>query len=75
MFLLFIEAAFLDTVVYAMETQQSLSQTNFEVLYTQPSLLFPSVCSVTRADYLNTFEFLEKLAENLKMKLSSQPKL
>lgn len=32
-------------------------------------------CSVTRADYLNTFEFLDKLAENLKVKLSVQPKL
>merc|ERR1719498_564938 len=31
--------------------------------------------NVTRADYLNTFEFLDKLAENLKMKLASQPKL
>uniref|UniRef100_A0A7N8Y469 Isocitrate dehydrogenase [NADP] n=1 Tax=Mastacembelus armatus TaxID=205130 RepID=A0A7N8Y469_9TELE len=31
--------------------------------------------SVTRADYLNTFEFLDKLAENLKIKLSNQPKL
>lgn len=40
---------------------------------TLTSLLF--FCSVTRADYLNTFEFLEKLAENLKMKLSTQPKL
>uniref|UniRef100_A0AAQ5YLX5 Isocitrate dehydrogenase [NADP] n=1 Tax=Amphiprion ocellaris TaxID=80972 RepID=A0AAQ5YLX5_AMPOC len=31
--------------------------------------------NTTRADYLNTFEFLDKLAENLKVKLSSQPKL
>uniref|UniRef100_A0A3Q3KR59 Isocitrate dehydrogenase [NADP] n=1 Tax=Monopterus albus TaxID=43700 RepID=A0A3Q3KR59_MONAL len=31
--------------------------------------------NVTRADYLNTFEFLDKLAENLKMKLASHPKL
>uniref|UniRef100_A0A673B1Q2 isocitrate dehydrogenase (NADP(+)) n=1 Tax=Sphaeramia orbicularis TaxID=375764 RepID=A0A673B1Q2_9TELE len=31
--------------------------------------------NVTRADYLNTFEFLDKLAENLKMKLANQPKL
>ncbi|XP_061091260.1 isocitrate dehydrogenase [NADP] cytoplasmic isoform X2 [Conger conger] len=31
--------------------------------------------NVTRSDYLNTFEFLDKLAENLKIKLSSQPKL
>ena len=37
--------------------------------------LLPSVCSVTRADYLNTFEFLDKLADNLKVKLASQPKL
>uniref|UniRef100_A0A8C9SC06 Isocitrate dehydrogenase [NADP] n=1 Tax=Scleropages formosus TaxID=113540 RepID=A0A8C9SC06_SCLFO len=28
-----------------------------------------------RSDYLSTFEFLDKLAENLKLKLSSQPKL
>lgn len=28
--------------------------------------------SVTRADYLSTFEFLDKLAENLKVKLSSK---
>lgn len=34
-----------------------------------------SFCSVTRADYLNTFEFLDKLAENLKIKLANQPKL
>lgn len=32
-------------------------------------------CSVARSDYLNTFEFLDRLAENLKTKLSSQPKL
>ncbi|KAG9348703.1 hypothetical protein JZ751_029020 [Albula glossodonta] len=31
--------------------------------------------NVLRSDYLNTFEFLDKLAENLKIKLSSQPKL
>uniref|UniRef100_A0A665VQ16 Isocitrate dehydrogenase [NADP] n=2 Tax=Echeneis naucrates TaxID=173247 RepID=A0A665VQ16_ECHNA len=31
--------------------------------------------NVTRADYLNTFEFLDKLAENLKLKLTKQPKL
>ncbi|XP_030599577.1 isocitrate dehydrogenase [NADP] cytoplasmic-like [Archocentrus centrarchus] len=31
--------------------------------------------NVTRADYLNTFEFLDKLAENLKFKLTSRPKL
>ncbi|KAJ3592577.1 hypothetical protein NHX12_007704 [Muraenolepis orangiensis] len=33
------------------------------------------LASVKRADYLNTFEFLDKLAENLKMKLANQPKL
>ncbi|XP_034287847.2 isocitrate dehydrogenase [NADP] cytoplasmic [Pantherophis guttatus] len=31
--------------------------------------------NVKRSDYLNTFEFLDKLAENLKTKLSSQPRL
>ncbi|XP_061143420.1 isocitrate dehydrogenase [NADP] cytoplasmic isoform X1 [Syngnathus typhle] len=31
--------------------------------------------NVTRADYLNTFEFLDKLAENLKAKMANQPKL
>ncbi|XP_016895438.1 isocitrate dehydrogenase [NADP] cytoplasmic [Cynoglossus semilaevis] len=31
--------------------------------------------NVTRDDYLNTFQFLDKLAENLKLKLSNQPKL
>uniref|UniRef100_A0A8C5HV51 Isocitrate dehydrogenase [NADP] n=2 Tax=Gouania willdenowi TaxID=441366 RepID=A0A8C5HV51_GOUWI len=31
--------------------------------------------NVTRADYLNTFQFLDKLAENLKIKLKNQPKL
>ncbi|KAM9805030.1 isocitrate dehydrogenase [NADP] cytoplasmic [Neosynchiropus ocellatus] len=31
--------------------------------------------NVTRADYLNTFEFLDKLAENLRIKLANQPKL
>nr|XP_020636424.1 isocitrate dehydrogenase [NADP] cytoplasmic [Pogona vitticeps] len=31
--------------------------------------------NVKRSDYLNTFEFMDKLAENLKAKLSSQPKL
>uniref|UniRef100_A0A671YIS4 isocitrate dehydrogenase (NADP(+)) n=1 Tax=Sparus aurata TaxID=8175 RepID=A0A671YIS4_SPAAU len=31
--------------------------------------------NVRRADYLNTFEFLDKLAENLNIKLTSQPKL
>uniref|UniRef100_A0AAY4EVV6 Isocitrate dehydrogenase [NADP] n=1 Tax=Denticeps clupeoides TaxID=299321 RepID=A0AAY4EVV6_9TELE len=34
-----------------------------------------SLPNVQRSDYLNTFEFLDKLAENLKLKLSSQPKL
>ncbi|XP_068186001.1 isocitrate dehydrogenase [NADP] cytoplasmic [Antennarius striatus] len=31
--------------------------------------------NVTRADYLNTFEFLDKLANGLKAKLAGQPKL
>ncbi|XP_053733054.1 isocitrate dehydrogenase [NADP] cytoplasmic [Synchiropus splendidus] len=31
--------------------------------------------NVTRADYLNTFEFLDKLADNLRIKLANQPKL
>ncbi|XP_029462240.1 isocitrate dehydrogenase [NADP] cytoplasmic [Rhinatrema bivittatum] len=31
--------------------------------------------NVQRSDYLSTFEFMDKLAENLKMKLASQPKL
>ncbi|KAM8933386.1 isocitrate dehydrogenase [NADP] cytoplasmic [Pelodytes ibericus] len=31
--------------------------------------------NVQRADYLNTFEFLDKLAENLNLKLSAHPKL
>ncbi|XP_053554602.1 isocitrate dehydrogenase [NADP] cytoplasmic [Bombina bombina] len=31
--------------------------------------------NVQRSDYLNTFEFLDKLAENLKLKLSAHPKL
>ncbi|XP_072274754.1 isocitrate dehydrogenase [NADP] cytoplasmic [Pyxicephalus adspersus] len=31
--------------------------------------------NVQRSDYLNTFEFLDKLAENLQLKLSAQPKL
>jgi len=30
---------------------------------------------VKRSDYLNTFEFLDKLAENLKVKLANPPKL
>lgn len=37
-------------------------------------VLFLSL-SVTRSDYLNTFEFMDKLAENLKGKLASLPKL
>jgi len=28
-------------------------------------------CSVTRSDYLNTFEFMDKLASNLQAKLSA----
>ncbi|KAK1165922.1 isocitrate dehydrogenase [NADP] cytoplasmic isoform X1 [Acipenser oxyrinchus oxyrinchus] len=31
--------------------------------------------NVQHSDYLNTFEFLDKLAENLKVKLTSQPRL
>ncbi|XP_074856855.1 isocitrate dehydrogenase [NADP] cytoplasmic [Carettochelys insculpta] len=31
--------------------------------------------NVKRSDYLNTFEFMDKLAENLSLKLASQPKL
>ncbi|XP_073414320.1 isocitrate dehydrogenase [NADP] cytoplasmic [Dendrobates tinctorius] len=31
--------------------------------------------NVQRSDFLNTFEFLDKLAENLQLKLSAQPKL
>ncbi|XP_069589858.1 isocitrate dehydrogenase [NADP] cytoplasmic [Ranitomeya imitator] len=31
--------------------------------------------NVQRSDFLNTFEFLDKLAENLQRKLSAQPKL
>ncbi|KAM4026374.1 isocitrate dehydrogenase [NADP] cytoplasmic isoform 1-T2 [Anomaloglossus baeobatrachus] len=34
-----------------------------------------SLPNVQRSDYLNTFEFLDKLAENLQLKLSAQPKL
>ena len=33
--------------------------------------LFVSLFSVKREDYLNTFEFLDKLAENLNAKMSS----
>ncbi|KAF4086852.1 hypothetical protein AMELA_G00089210 [Ameiurus melas] len=39
------------------------------------AICIKSMASVQRADYLNTFEFLDKLAENLKVKLLSQPKL
>uniref|UniRef100_A0A672ICK5 Isocitrate dehydrogenase [NADP] n=1 Tax=Salarias fasciatus TaxID=181472 RepID=A0A672ICK5_SALFA len=39
------------------------------------AICIKGMSSVTRADYLNTFEFLDKLAENLKAKLASQPKL
>ncbi|XP_018415911.1 PREDICTED: isocitrate dehydrogenase [NADP] cytoplasmic [Nanorana parkeri] len=31
--------------------------------------------NVQRSDFLNTFDFLDKLAENLQLKLSAQPKL
>ncbi|XP_063286193.1 isocitrate dehydrogenase [NADP] cytoplasmic [Pelobates fuscus] len=34
-----------------------------------------SLPNVQRSDYLNTFEFLDKLADNLKLKLAAQPKL
>uniref|UniRef100_A0A3B3BWH7 Isocitrate dehydrogenase [NADP] n=1 Tax=Oryzias melastigma TaxID=30732 RepID=A0A3B3BWH7_ORYME len=39
------------------------------------AICIKGLSNVARTDYLNTFEFLDKLAENLKMKLSSQPKL
>ncbi|KAF0026958.1 hypothetical protein F2P81_021695 [Scophthalmus maximus] len=39
------------------------------------AICIKGMSKVARADYLNTFEFLDKLADNLKMKLSSQPKL
>lgn len=39
------------------------------------SALFFSSLSVTRSDYLSTFEFMDKLAANLKGKLASLPKL
>uniref|UniRef100_H3D1X0 Isocitrate dehydrogenase [NADP] n=2 Tax=Tetraodon nigroviridis TaxID=99883 RepID=H3D1X0_TETNG len=39
------------------------------------AICIKGLAHVTRADYLNTFEFLDKLAENLKVKLSVQPKL
>ena len=39
------------------------------------AICIKGMSGVTRSDYLNTFEFLDKLAENLTIKLSSQPKL
>uniref|UniRef100_A0A8C5B0C8 isocitrate dehydrogenase (NADP(+)) n=1 Tax=Gadus morhua TaxID=8049 RepID=A0A8C5B0C8_GADMO len=39
------------------------------------AICIKGLSGVTRADYLNTFEFLDKIAENLKMKLANQPKL
>uniref|UniRef100_A0A673H8E4 isocitrate dehydrogenase (NADP(+)) n=1 Tax=Sinocyclocheilus rhinocerous TaxID=307959 RepID=A0A673H8E4_9TELE len=39
------------------------------------AICIKGMSNVTRSDYLNTFEFLDKLAKNLKIKLSSQPKL
>ncbi|KAK3568981.1 hypothetical protein QTP86_021389 [Hemibagrus guttatus] len=39
------------------------------------AICIKGMANVQRADYLNTFEFLDKLAENLKIKLMSQPKL
>uniref|UniRef100_A0A668VRN6 Isocitrate dehydrogenase [NADP] n=1 Tax=Oreochromis aureus TaxID=47969 RepID=A0A668VRN6_OREAU len=39
------------------------------------AICIKGLANVKRADYLNTFEFLDKLAENLKIKLASQPKL
>uniref|UniRef100_A0A674MUW3 Isocitrate dehydrogenase [NADP] n=1 Tax=Takifugu rubripes TaxID=31033 RepID=A0A674MUW3_TAKRU len=39
------------------------------------AICIKGLAHVSRADYLNTFEFLDKLAENLKMKLTVQPKL
>ncbi|KAK7154141.1 hypothetical protein R3I94_007492 [Phoxinus phoxinus] len=39
------------------------------------AICIKGMSGVARSDYLNTFEFLDKLAENLKIKLSSQPKL
>lgn len=39
------------------------------------AICIKGMSNVARSDYLNTFEFLDKLADNLKIKLSSQPKL
>uniref|UniRef100_A0A4W4GU95 Isocitrate dehydrogenase [NADP] n=1 Tax=Electrophorus electricus TaxID=8005 RepID=A0A4W4GU95_ELEEL len=39
------------------------------------AICIKGLANVQRTDYLNTFEFLDKLAENLKTKLSSQAKL
>uniref|UniRef100_A0A8C6MH31 Isocitrate dehydrogenase [NADP] n=1 Tax=Nothobranchius furzeri TaxID=105023 RepID=A0A8C6MH31_NOTFU len=39
------------------------------------AICIKGLSNVTSADYLNTFAFLDKLAENLKVKLASPPKL
>uniref|UniRef100_A0A8C8DNW8 Isocitrate dehydrogenase [NADP] n=1 Tax=Oryzias sinensis TaxID=183150 RepID=A0A8C8DNW8_9TELE len=39
------------------------------------AICIKGLSNVARTDYLNTFEFLDKLAENLKTKLGSHPKL
>ncbi|KAI4890663.1 hypothetical protein NFI96_019927 [Prochilodus magdalenae] len=39
------------------------------------AICIKGLANVQRSDYLNTFEFLDKLGENLKLKLSKQPKL
>ncbi|XP_076857580.1 isocitrate dehydrogenase [NADP] cytoplasmic isoform X2 [Brachyhypopomus gauderio] len=39
------------------------------------AICIKGLANVQRSDFLNTFEFLDKLAENLKVKLSSQAKL
>uniref|UniRef100_A0AAR2KC48 Isocitrate dehydrogenase [NADP] n=1 Tax=Pygocentrus nattereri TaxID=42514 RepID=A0AAR2KC48_PYGNA len=39
------------------------------------AICIKGLANVQRSDYLNTFEFLDKLAENLSIKLSKQPKL
>lgn len=53
------------------------SKPDYETRLIQTFLLFPSPppLSTKRSDYLNTFEFLDKLSENLKTKMSNQPKL
>ncbi|KAJ8012649.1 hypothetical protein DPEC_G00045080 [Dallia pectoralis] len=39
------------------------------------AICIKGLADTQRSDYLNTFEFLDKLAENLKIKMSNQPKL